>query len=86
MRPLGEPQSTHDAIVAKFRGEAPGDAPEHGTGHEPGAARVVEVEQPTDQLSCGKQPRDRTLGSIEDPAPVSMRKPPKVEVIPQVTA
>src|SRR6516165_7640212 len=44
---------------------APCYPPEDGAGHQPGAARIVEVEQPADQLARGKKPGDRQILDIE---------------------
>src|ERR1700754_3577794 len=41
-------------------------SPEHGTRHQSGPARIAEVEQPSDNLSGGKEARNRFAGGVDD--------------------
>src|SRR6516225_3729039 len=53
-----------------LRGTAPrgsaGNPAEHSARHKAGAARIVEIENATDELACGVQPRDGTAVSVND--------------------
>mgnify|MGYP003694703941 CR=1 FL=1 len=53
---------------------------------EPGAAGVVVVEEPAHQLARRVEARDRQVRGVEHSARVFTRRPPKVKVMPQVTA
>ena len=47
----------------------PRNSPEHRARHQTRAPGIVEVEQSADQLAGAVQPRNRTLGGVEDTAP-----------------
>ena len=68
------------------RRAAPGDAAEHGAGHQPGAAGVVVVVEPADDLAGGEEAGDRRARSRPRPAAsLVILSPPKVKVMPVVT-
>ena len=66
---------------------APTNAAEHRAVGEPGAARIVEVEDAADRARPRRKARESAAPSVEiTRAPVSILSPPKVKVMPQVTA
>ena len=65
---------------------ASGDAAEHRACHEARAAGIIEVEEAAHELARGIEPRQRRVRDSEHARDVSILSPPKVNVIPQVTA
>ena len=85
---LSEPE-TLASIVSSCRaaGRGAGDLAEYRAVDQAGAARIVEVEQATDQSPAGIEAADRLIvGVVASSLSVLMRSPPKVKVTPQVTA
>ena len=63
-----------------------GDAAEHRGGHQAGAAGIVEIEQTPDHFARGEKALDALAALVETQQSASTRSPPKVKVMPQVTA
>src|SRR5579859_2612383 len=74
-RPLLAGRTRDDALLkcagpglasqGEFAGAAPRDSPEHGACHQSGASRIIEVEQPADELSRRKETGDRRILDVE---------------------
>src|SRR5262252_10601241 len=58
--------------IAGPRRAVAGDAAEHGAGHQPGAARVVEVEDAADQLARRVEAGDRVHVAVDHLAGVGV--------------
>ena len=70
-----------------LRSALAGDPAEHRAVHQAGAAGIVEIEDAADQFARREQARDRRAVGVDAPArSVSILRPPKVKVRPQVTA
>ena len=54
--------------------------------HQASASRIVEIEKPAHQFAGRVQAGDGLTVSIDHAADVSIFSPPKVKVMPQVTA
>src|SRR5215475_609231 len=71
-RPLRQAARVDDALAkselasqGEFASAAPRDSPEHGAGHQSGAARIIEVEQPADEFARRKETGDRRILDVE---------------------
>src|SRR5215831_13061639 len=52
------------SVLSGARGAGAGDAPEHRARGQAGAAGIVEIEQPADQLARGIKPADRLVVGV----------------------
>ena len=73
-------------LARPLRRAAAGDAAERRAGHQPGAAGVVVVVEPADDLAGGEEAGDRRGRTCPRPRPsLVIFSPPKVKVMPVVT-
>jgi len=68
-----------------MRSTFPGDAPEDSTAHQTRGTGIIEIEQPAEHFTRGEQSRDGMVAGIQYLGIVTL-SPPKVKVIPHVTA
>ena len=81
-----QPRRWRGSASAELGGRLPGHATKHRARGEAGTAGIVVEEQPTDDLPRCVQPADRSA-LVDTTSALSgvIRRPPKVNVMPQVT-
>src|SRR5690242_18513530 len=53
------------SVLAGTAGGGAGNLAEHGAGHQPGAAGIIEIEQAADQFAGGIKPADRLIIGVK---------------------